>query len=37
MRTVNVELDEFYSTLRMLAREQGSEAADMHLPHGALT
>lgn len=37
MRTGNVELDEFYSTLRMLAREQGSEAADMHLPHGALS
>jgi gamma-butyrobetaine dioxygenase len=37
MRTGNVELDEFYSTLRMLARDQGSEAVDMHLPHGALT
>jgi len=37
MRTCNVELDEFYSTLRMLAREQGSEAVDMNLPHGALT
>ena len=37
MRTCNVELDEFYSTLRMLAQQQGREGAFMNLPHGALT
>jgi len=36
MRTCHVELDEFNSTLRTLARSQGSEAANLNLPHGAL-
>jgi len=36
MRTCHVELDEFYSTLRILAARLGKEGADLELPAGAL-
>ncbi len=37
MRSCNIEVDEFNSTLRLLAAFKGSEAANMNLPHGALS
>jgi alpha-ketoglutarate-dependent taurine dioxygenase len=36
MRTCHVELDEFYSTLRILAARLGRDGADLDLPAGAL-
>ena len=37
MRTCHVELDEFHSNLRVLARRLGREGADLILPSGALS
>jgi len=37
MRSCNIEIDEFNSSLRFLADRLGREGADMVLPHGALT
>ena len=37
LRSCNIELDEFNSSLRFLAAHLGREDADMVLPHGALT
>ncbi len=37
MRSCNIEADEFNSTLRLLASSLGSDAANMNLPHGALS
>ncbi len=36
MRTCHIELDEFYSSLRILASQLGRDGADMALPAGAL-
>jgi len=35
MRSCHVELDEFYSSLRVLYRRFGREEGDMNLPSGA--
>tara|TARA_B100000029_G_scaffold114519_1_gene106982 strand:+ start:27 stop:1223 length:1197 start_codon:yes stop_codon:yes gene_type:complete len=37
MRSCNIELDEFNSSLRFLAGKHGHEGGDMVLPHGALS
>ncbi len=37
MRSCNIETDEFHSTLRLLASSLGRDAANMNLPHGALS
>jgi gamma-butyrobetaine dioxygenase len=37
VRTANVDLDEFYSSLRVLYRELGREELYMRLPQGAGT
>lgn len=37
MRSCNVELDEFNSNLRQMARRLGRDGADMVLPHGTLS